>query len=968
VKVVANLRVVIVDDDVFADGGGGQTFYRKLILDHPEIDFTYFIRNESAAAVRPANARVVPVGDEPRVQLLQPLFAPLADALALRRALAYASAIAGQEVDLIDAPDYKTFGPYLRQALLARAVRTRALVHSMHGVISDSITRDWDGIGLDALDLRDLELRQYIDADARYAISASYAEEWRARTSLAPDVIDPSRVLQARAVVASLPDGGTPEILCVGRRERRKGNDIATEVVAWMDPKVHRGLRHVGAPSPAGKNRSGDDILAEASRARGIPWLAVGPLSQDALFDLYRQDSVVLAPVRYDTFNLTVLEAASVGVPVAVSRDAGVSHYLRSFTSPVPVLIVDHERPEAIAQAMNAWLVDYPSLRRRSIEFAERLQTRIGALDLRGIYDRAISAAQTRPAKDSALNFLEERAATSLLENGLITRTVTEVREFAYSKRHSSWLRGPYKVLRRYVRGADGPPASVQEMARQLNAMPERTSTEVDLKIALASRFEGRASGRCTVWSEMARLERLRGGELRAATYDIRTIRLTGRDPFGRLPLVQAALEAEGMAEVARAIGVVHGPGAVPSDVTDLLAHRRARLRDINPLSKAVVSRIADTRKGDRPAEISILVSLFNVGTKLTRFLSQLSRQTAAQEGRVELVFVDASSSLDDSSVALAAAEAGPFKDRVVYIHASSRISIQAAWNVALQHSRGEFITCLGVDETLYPVALSSLAAAMRSNPCVDWAMSSSIVGEVNARGAPVRDKMFYDRDGATRDMTMLDTTYLSWVGGLYRRSVHERFGYYDPDFRAAGDTEFKNRILPYINVCYVPGTLGIFQDYPEERASAGVRAELEDSLAWYLFRTPSGAASLLDRCSTSELESIVRWCAGLRKCYKSKPSSDVEFGIAASAALAARPDTPSFAAGVASIMMTLRQTLRRYDFTDRWRDPNQTPAKLQACFSQYATTFMGLVGNASAFEGFNDNRFEQHSWAWSGD
>ena len=76
------------------------------------------------------------------------------------------------------------------------------------------------------------------------------------------------------------------------------------------------------------------------------------------------------------------------------------------------------------------------------------------------------------------------------------------------------------------------------------------------------------------------------------------------------------------------------------------------------------------------------------------------------------------------------------------------------------------------------------------------------------------------------------------WVGGMYRKSIHEHFGYYDSTFKVAGDTEFKSRILKFINVAYINENLGIFLNYPDERKSETPLAEIEDLRAWYLYRT----------------------------------------------------------------------------------------------------------------------------------
>ena len=40
-------------------------------------------------------------------------------------------------------------------------------------------------------------------------------------------------------------------------------------------------------------------------------------------------------------------------------------------------------------------------------------------------------------------------------------------------------------------------------------------------------------------------------------------------------------------------------------------------------------------------------------------------------------------------------------------------------------------------------------------------------------------DVMKHVRDDAKKELTYLETCYTYWVGGMYRKSIHERFGYY---------------------------------------------------------------------------------------------------------------------------------------------------------------------------------------------
>jgi hypothetical protein len=269
------------------------------------------------------------------------------------------------------------------------------------------------------------------------------------------------------------------------------------------------------------------------------------------------------------------------------------------------------------------------------------------------------------------------------------------------------------------------------------------------------------------------------------------------------------------------------------------------------------------------------------------------------------------------------------------------------------------------VDETLYPTALETLAETLDKRPDADWAMSSSLVCAVDGDGGFAGDKMFYDRHDAARDMTLLDTTYLSWVGGLYRRSLHDRFGYYDATFRAAGDTEFKMRLLSRISVAFVQQTLGQFRDYPDDRASASARAELEDSLAWYAHRTPAGIGRISEGLDTAALVAVLRWCAGRRKCYSATASTDLELGVVIAGILAGRADAPPWARQALILFTRMRDDLRRYDFVSA---PNSISLSLAAIAGRWRASEEDLSRALSvdtAFHGVNDNRFDQHSWFW---
>jgi hypothetical protein len=234
---------------------------------------------------------------------------------------------------------------------------------------------------------------------------------------------------------------------------------------------------------------------------------------------------------------------------------------------------------------------------------------------------------------------------------------------------------------------------------------------------------------------------------------------------------------------------------------------------------------------------------------------------------------------------------------------------------------------------------------------------------------------MPYDRTGYRQDLVYLDTTYLSWVGGLYRRSLHDRFGWYDETYRAAGDTEFKNRLLPFIRSVHVPKMLGVFNNYPEERTTASPRAELEDLRAWYLWRTPAGMEYALGARPVQDAIELFKTSLRYRKAFCGHLSSDFDLAHSVAAHLAGRPDAGAFGANA---LQAADDALQIMQSLETWQRPTQRdPGRLRGAvwmlgrlwrLRQMAARHRDEFDLAEApiYEGFNDNRYEQHWWSWS--
>ena len=534
--------------------------------------------------------------------------------------------------------------------------------------------------------------------------------------------------------------------------------------------------------------------------------------------------------------------------------------------------------------------------------------------------------------------------------------------------------------LRRLARGKvrDGAAASgrfgllpeMVEVARLLAdcyeaaARPERTEADVRRKIERYQFLAGqRRLDRVPAYRELARLEEKRGNELVAVAYRLRVMRLAGQDYYGDLETVSSTLRRRGFPAEAEASEAMYGrPDEAPVRCYRMLREAFTRHRQAPPAAE--FERVEDRRAAD-PVRVTVIVSLYRAAAKLPAFLAALQEQTLFRSRQAEVVFVD-SGSPDDEYGALTSTELRlPFP--FLYVRTRQRETIQTAWNRGILLARGPYLSFLGADEALTPPALEILAGRLDADSALDWVQANSVATEVDGRGAFVREIMTYDRSGYTPHHPYLDTTYLSWVGALYRRSIHDRFGYYDGSFGAAGDTEFKNRVLPHLKTDCIAQTLGVFRNYPEERATASPRAEIEDLRAWYLHRTAGGVRYAFDDRDPAEVERLLLLTLHHRKSYTRHASTDVGYARILADTLRSRdPRSPALALSEGAA--ALDEACRALDWiAERGlvgraravRRARETVARVRA--EHRATAWLP----DASYDVHNDNRREQHWWFW---
>lgn len=1003
-------RVLIVESDLFDTVGGGQSAYRKLIEQRPDNTYFYFLKHELASSPRPTNAVGIPykqldIGDMNLLPAEVQHFY-----WSYLRAWHFASSarhsLGNTAFDVVDTPDYDTVGLFIRGALEAQGIRVGIHALALHGTISSALADIWPHGSVSSrlqAELRTRERLQFRSADVRYALSEAYAEKWRSRCGIESRLIDPLHITGGLAPVMAPRNGERPDVVFVGRRERSKGPDLFADIVWCLDPTSFNRAILIGSESTGGSGIGSQPTLDVMTRLRQINLDYELHRTPAELTQLFLGRNVVVLPSRNDTFNLVALEALRHGCPTFVSSRAGVAQWLGKHHPALSELVFDIDCSRSAAARIRAGLSDYDGLRERIVATLDGASSKADTADLAVMYEpfgpRDQSAIQAvaeirhrfdsfnRPRRPNE-NGIVYRSKRVLAQNlspdakanlrkvkaqlRTIRGSLRQVRQWRpslqplYKAAGDSLIKyrglGPSSVAQ--IRSA----AAVNTMRAQLLTLPERAQKEVTHKLERVSAELGHIRvARVQIFRDMARLERKRDNDVIAATYCLRIMRWMGGDKFGDLDFVTGTLRSAGYLREAEAAEAMFAPGDDVFERSRALLDEQYRRNLTKPdLPLAILD---DRRPVDGTPRVSVIVSLYNAETKLRTLLDNIAAQSYARDGRVEVVLVDSNSPTREYDVfkAYAAQSALP----IAFARSAARETIQAAWNRGIKLARAPYLTFLGADEGMHPDCLAELAKALDANPEVDWAMADSIVTEVNKAGVFDHDVMVYDRTDFNPALIRLETTYLSWVGGLYRKSIHDRFGYYDENFRAAGDTEFKGRLLTHLKVLHVPKRLGVFNNYPEERTTQNPRAEIEDLRAWYLHRTEAGVAYSYDAHPVTEVVELFRQSLTYRKSFCRHYSTDFDLASATAAYLQRRGETPDFARVARQASGRLLSAVEKMDALDlqlrrRVRQWSTLRTLLDAKGWQDEDRAALGLAQTPHYDIFNDNRHEQHWWSWS--
>ena len=218
---------------------------------------------------------------------------------------------------------------------------------------------------------------------------------------------------------------------------------------------------------------------------------------------------------------------------------------------------------------------------------------------------------------------------------------------------------------------------------------------------------------------------------------------------------------------------------------------------------------------------ISAIVSTYNAERFIRGKLEDLLAQSIAKH--IEIIVIDSGSQQNERCIV------EEFQKRyknIRYVRTEQRETIYQAWNRGIRLATGEFLCNANADDRLRADCIETLLQSLRDHPECVLAYSDRIF--------TVEENATFEKHESAGSVHFPPYSRFSLLercniqtAPLWRRSLHDRFGYFDERYWSAADYEFWLRVSGFHDMYHVPQFL-VLSFKSQDSVSAGLLSCLE--------------------------------------------------------------------------------------------------------------------------------------------
>ena len=225
--------------------------------------------------------------------------------------------------------------------------------------------------------------------------------------------------------------------------------------------------------------------------------------------------------------------------------------------------------------------------------------------------------------------------------------------------------------------------------------------------------------------------------------------------------------------------------------------------------------------------KVSCLVSVYNGIDFVYGCLNDLVNQTLFKQGQAEIVIVDSASS--DNIWGIVERFKTDFPN-IQYVRTDNRETLYAAWNRAIDLSKGEYLTNSNTDDRHKDNFLEKLSDNLDKFSAIDLVYADVYQSEV-------ANQTFNEAKNAAvlkyPQFCFFDVLFHFQFGcqPMWRRTLHEHIGKFNPLMKAAGDWDFNFRFNLAGKIAkHIGGIYGLFYKNPNSLSVINNASAVEQS------------------------------------------------------------------------------------------------------------------------------------------
>lgn len=186
---------------------------------------------------------------------------------------------------------------------------------------------------------------------------------------------------------------------------------------------------------------------------------------------------------------------------------------------------------------------------------------------------------------------------------------------------------------------------------------------------------------------------------------------------------------------------------------------------------------------------VSIITSVYNGDDFIEGFLKDITQQTIFNQS--ELILINANSPGHEEEIIKEYMSKYP---NIIYVKLPQDPGIYGVWNHAIKMASADFISNANLDDRSHPEALERQVEEMLSHPDIDLVYTGYLITNVpNDTFINNHAKTYADPP----EFSIENMRYcLPGPRPVWRKSLHERYGFFDDTFLSAGDAEMWMRAV----------------------------------------------------------------------------------------------------------------------------------------------------------------------------